>query len=147
MRASASMAFVMDPIQKVDIEADTSFALMLEAQRRGHRIYYVNPGDLGIDEARVTAKVQLAKLRREAGRHVDLGPPRQVLVDDEFDLVFQRKDPPVDADYVTVTQILSLCRQARVLNRPEGLLAARETRDALNVPERLPAACVAREVP
>ena len=92
--SKAAMAFVMDPIEKLDIEADTSFALMLEAQRRGHRVYYVDPGDLGVDEARVTAKVQLATLRREAGRHVDLEPPRQVLVDDEFDLVFQRTDPP-----------------------------------------------------
>jgi glutathione synthase/RimK-type ligase-like ATP-grasp enzyme len=55
---------------------------------------------------------------------VDLEPPRRVLVDEEFDLVFQRTDPPVDADYVTVTQVLSLCRRARVLNRPEGILAA-----------------------
>jgi glutathione synthase len=143
----AAMAFVMDPIEKVDIEADTSFALMLEAQRRGHRVYYVDPGDLGIDGGRVIAKAQRAKLRREAGRHVELEPPLVVLVDDEFDLVFQRKDPPVDVEYVTVTQILSLCRRARVLNRPEGILAANEKLYALNFPDLMPATCVAREIP
>jgi glutathione synthase len=143
----AAIAFVMDPIEKLDIEADTSFALMLEAQRRGHRVYYLDPGDLGVDEARVTAKVQQARLRREAGRHVDLEPPRQVLLDDEFDLVFQRTDPPVDADYVTVSQILSLCRRARVLNRPEGILAANEKLYALNFPELTPPTFVTREIP
>ncbi len=144
--AESSMAFVMDPIEKLDIEADTTFVLMLEAQRRGHRVYYVDPGDVGIDDDRVTAKVQRATLRREAGRHVDLEPPRQVLVDEEFDLVFQREDPPVDADYVTVTQILSLCRRARVLNRPEGILAANEKLYALHFPDLMPPTCVAREM-
>ncbi len=142
----ASMAFVMDPIQQVDIEADTSFVLMLEAQRRGHRVYYVDPEDLGVDEGRVTARVHRARLRREVGRHVDLEPARQVVVDDEFDLVFQRKDPPVDVDYVTVTQILSLCRRARVLNRPEGILAANEKLYALHFPDLMPESCVAREI-
>jgi glutathione synthase len=145
-KQNAAMAFVMDPIEKVDIEADTSFALMLEAQRRGHRVYYVDPGDLGIDGGRVTARVHRARLRREVGRHVDLEPARQVVVDDEFDLVFQRKDPPVDADYVTVTQILSLCRRARVLNRPEGILAANEKLYALHFPDLMPDSCVAREI-
>jgi glutathione synthase len=143
----AAMAFVMDPIEKVDIEADTSFALMLEGQRRGHRIYYVRPGDLGIDGARVTAIARRASLRREVGRHVDLEPPRQVVVDEEFDVVFQREDPPVDADYVTATQILSLCRRALVLNRPEGILAANEKLYALHFPDLMPETRVAREIP
>jgi len=143
----AAIAFVMDPIEKVDIGADTSFALMLEAQRRGHRVYYAAPEDLGIDAGRVTVRVQRAKLRREAGRHVELEPARLVPVDDEFDLVFQRKDPPVDADYVTVTQILSLCRRARVLNRPEGILGANEKLYALHFPELMPTTCVTRDRP
>ena len=140
----AAMAFVMDPIEKVDIEADTSFALMLEAQRRGHRAFYVDPADLGIDGARVKARIRPARLRREAGRHVDLEPARRVVVDDELDLVFQRKDPPVDADYVTVTQILSLCRRARVLNRPEGILAANEKLYTLHFSEVAPPSSRAR---
>ncbi|MHC4933786.1 MAG: glutathione synthase [Planctomycetota bacterium] len=143
----AAMAFVMDPIEKVDIAADTTFALMLEAQRRGHQVCYVDPRDLGIDTGRVTAKVHAVTLRREAGRHVDVAPGRQVLLDAEFDLVFQREDPPVDADYVTATQMLSLCRRARVLNRPEGILAANEKLYALNFPDLLPETCVAREIP
>lgn len=145
--AEIAIAFVMDPIEKLDIEADTSFVLMLEAQRRGHRVYYLDPGDVGIDDNRVSAKVRRATLRREAGRHVDLEPPRQVLVDDEFDLVFQREDPPVDADYITVTQILSLCRRARVLNRPEGILAANEKLYALHFRDLMPPTCVVREIP
>jgi glutathione synthase len=141
------MAFVMDPITRVDIDADTTFALMLGAQRRGHRVYYVDPASLGVDEGRATARLQRAELRRERGRHVDLGAPRQVVLDDECDVVFQRRDPPVDADYVTATQILALCRRALVLNRPVGILAANEKLYACHFPELMAETRVTREIP
>jgi len=142
----AAIAFVMDPIEKVDIGADTSFALMLEAQRRGHRVYYAAPEDLGVDAGRVTARVKRAKLRREAGRHVELEPARLVAVDEELDLVFQRKDP-------RWTRITSPSRRSfrfadgLVLNRPEGILAANEKLYALHFPELMPTTCVTRDRP
>jgi len=64
-----------------------------------------------------------------------LGPEATVSVDDAIDVVLQRKDPPVDAEYVTSTQILCLCRRALVLNRPDGILAANEKLYALHFPE------------
>ncbi len=121
-----NLAFVMDPVESIDIDADTTFVLMLEAQARGHRVLFVDPADLTVSDGRVEARVRPLTLRREAGRHADLGPPRRVVLDDDVDVVFQRKDPPVDAEYVVATQILTLCRRARVLNRPEGILAANE---------------------
>ncbi len=140
------MAFVMDPVESLDIRADTTFALMLEAQRRGHAIHSVDAGDLGVASGRVTARIHPLRLRREAGRHVDVGEARHVTVDQEIDVVFQRKDPPVDPAYVTATQILSLCRRAWVLNRPAGILAANEKLYALHFADLMPETCVAREI-
>jgi len=142
-----SLAFVMDPILGLNIKGDTTFALMLEAQRRGHRIYTVDPSDLGVRDARVTAKAQPVELRREVGNHATLGPARLVGLDEEFDVVFQRKDPPVDVAYVTATQILALCRRALVLNRPEGILAANEKLYAMHFAEVMPTTLIAREIP
>jgi glutathione synthase len=133
-----SIAFVMDPIASIDIHADTTFVLMLEAQRRGHRVLYVDPGDLAVDAGRVMASVRPVTLRREQGRHADLGDAHIATLDDDVDVVLQRKDPPVDSAYVIATQILSLCRRALVLNRPSGILGANEKLYALHFPDLMP---------
>ncbi|MDJ0846911.1 MAG: glutathione synthase [Myxococcota bacterium] len=139
--------FVMDPIGAVDIDADTTFVLMLEAQRRGHRVLYADPADLGVEDGRPVVRARPVTLRREAGNHVDLGPVRNLVLDDDVDLVWQRKDPPVDAEYVTATQILGLCRRARVLNRPAGILAANEKLYACAFPDLMVETLVTREIP
>lgn len=138
--------FVMDPIQAIDVHADTTFVLMLEAQRRGHRVLYAEPGDLSVDGGRVLARVRPVTLRREVGRHADVGEPRVVALDDEADLVFQREDPPVDVEYVTTTQILALCRRALVLNRPEGIPVANEKLYALQFPDLMPETRVTKSI-
>jgi glutathione synthase len=142
-----SLAFVMDPIEALNIEADTTFALMLEAQRRGHEVLYIDPSDLGMSGGNPTAHARSVTLRREVGRHVDLGAARVVSLDEEVDLVFQRVDPPVDDAYVTATQILALCDRALVLNRPESILAANEKLYALRFPELMPETLVSRRIP
>jgi glutathione synthase len=142
-----TLAFVMDPLESIDIDADTSFVLMLEAQGRGHRVLFVDPRDLAVSEGRVEALARSVTLRREAGRHADLGPPRRIALDDDVDVVFQRKDPPVDAEYVVATQILTLCRRALVLNRPEGILAANEKLYTLHFADLMPETLVARRIP
>jgi glutathione synthase len=141
-----TMAFVMDPPAAIDPDADTTFALMLEAQSRGHRILYVDPADLGVDGARVRATARPLELRRERGRHCEVGEERLVHFDDEVDVAFQRKDPPVDAAYVVTTQVLSLCRRTLVLNRPEGILAANEKLYALHFPELMAETLVTRHI-
>jgi glutathione synthase len=142
-----TFAFVMDPVESIDIDADTTFVLMLEAQARGHRVLYVDPADLVVSEGRVEARVRPVTLRREAGHHADLGPPRRSVLDDEVDVVFQREDPPVDAEYVVATQILTLCRRARVLNRPEGILSANEKLYSLHFADLMTETLVTRSVP
>ena len=139
--------FVMDPLGSIDIQADTTFALMLEAQTRGHRVLYADPADLAVADGRVVARSRAATLRRESGNHYELGPESTVSVDDAIDVVLQRKDPPVDAEYVTSTQILCLCRRALVLNRPDGILAANEKLYALHFPELMTETLVARSIP
>ena len=141
-----NLAFVMDPVESIDIDADTTFVLMLEAQARGHRVLFVDPADLTVSDGRVEARVRPLTLRREAGRHADLGPPRRVVLDDDVDVVFQRKDPPVDAEYVVATQILTLCRRARVLNRPEGILAANEKLYTLHFADLMAETLVTRSI-
>jgi glutathione synthase len=143
--APLTFAFVMDPPQTIDVEADTTFALMLEAQGRGHRILYVDPADLGVWDRRVRALVRPITLRREQGRHVDLGDPEWVFLDESVDVAFQRVDPPVDAEYVFATQILSLCERTLVLNRPEAILTANEKLYTLHFPELMPATIVTRD--
>ena len=147
MASHLTMAFVMDPIQGIDIEKDTTFLLMREAQRRGHRVLYVDPADLGVVDRRPSARAHPVTLRREPGNHVDVGPARTVLLDDDVDLVWQRTDPPVDAAYVTATQILGLCRRAVVLNRPSAILAHNEKLYALEFPELMAETSVMRRIP
>ena len=142
-----SLAFVMDPLGSIDIQADTTFVLMLEAQQRGHEILYVAPSDIGVDGGLPVARVTPVKLRRRQGDHFELGTPRTVSLEDDVDVVLQRKDPPVDAEYVTVTQILSLCRRALVLNRPEAILAANEKLFALHFADLMPATRVTSRIP
>ena len=139
------MAFVMDPIRSIDIRGDTTFALMLEAQRRGHRVFYDRSGRSRRRERRVFAKVFPVTLRREHGNHAEVGEPHVADLDAEMQIVFQRKDPPVDEAYVTATQILALLKRARVWNRPAGILAANEKLYALHFADLMPETLVARE--
>jgi glutathione synthase len=117
---------------------------MLEAQRRGHALWYIDPNDLGAEGGRPHAWCKPVQLRRQIGNHADVGPEVLTDLDSAFDVVFQRKDPPVDAAYVRATQILSLCKRALVLNRPEGILAANEKLYALHFPELMAETLVTR---
>ncbi|MGE4606845.1 MAG: glutathione synthase [Myxococcota bacterium] len=141
-----TFAFVMDPVERVDIDADTTFVLMLEAQRRGHRVLYIDPADLGVSEAGPSAHCREVVLRRELGNHVDFGDLRRISLDAEADVVFQRVDPPVDEAYAVATQILALCSRARVLNRPQSILAANEKLYALNFHELMAETLVTRRI-
>lgn len=139
--------FVMDPLGSVDIEKDTTFLFMWEAQQRGHRVLHADPADLGVIDRRVTARARPVTLRRDPADPFDVGPVETLLLDDDADVAWQRKDPPVDADYVTATQILGLCRRTVVLNRPHGILAHNEKLFTLEFPELMTETAVTRRIP
>ena len=123
---SLKLAFVMDPLESEDFGASTTVVLMLEAQRRGHEVLYVDPADLRVVSGKTVARVTPVRLSLSDGGQVERGPVRRVVFDDEVDIALQRVDPPVDAAYITATQILGLCRQTRVLNHPTSVLAYNE---------------------
>ena len=108
------VAVVMDPIGKIKIGKDTSFAMMLEAQRRGHRLHYVSPGGLSLDGARPMARLAEVEVRDDPAGWYTLGPVRTRPLA-EMDVVLMRTDPPVDADYLHDTHILSVAQAEGVL--------------------------------
>lgn len=142
-----SMLFVMDPIGPIDIAKDTTFVLMLAAQERGHHVLYCELGDLSVDAGHAVARVHPIEVRRDPSRHFTLGEPRTVVLDDATQVVWQRKDPPVDADYVAATQILALCRRALVLNRPDTVIWANEKLYTLHFADLMPETRVSRRIP
>ncbi len=140
------MVFVMDPPEVEDIDASTTFVLILEAQKRGHHVFYVDPADLCVIEGEPAAVATPIVLRRIAGDHVMRGESRLLMLDRDADVIFQRTDPPVDGDFVTASQILGICRRARVYNRPESVVAFNEKLFAIHYREFMPPTTVSRRI-
>ena len=121
-----SVAVQMDPVEAVDIDADTTFALALEAQERGHVVYVYRPQDLAFSEGRVLAQARPMHLRRRRGDHVTLGN-RAAMDLAEMDAVLLRQDPPFDMAYITTTHLLEKIHpRTLVVNDPAGVRNAPE---------------------
>jgi glutathione synthase len=140
------VAVVMDPIGSIKIGKDTSFAMMLEARRRGHRLHYVPPGGLSLDGEQAMGRMAAAEVRDDPAGWYELGPfARRPLA--EMDVVLVRTDPPFDANYLYDTHILGLA-QARgvlVVNDPQGLRDLNEKLGALLFPQCCPPTRVSRD--
>ncbi len=126
---SLAVAVQMDPIHAINIDADSTFVLMLEAQRRGHGLWYYTPKTLSLHGGRVIAKAQrVTDIRRRKGDHVALGPA-EALDLSMMDVVLLRQDPPFDMAYITTTHLLERIHPrtlvvndpAHVRNAPEKL--------------------------
>ena len=127
---SLAVAIQMDPIEHINIEADSSFVLALEAQRRGHRLFHYLPRHMFYREGRIFARLRPLEVRREAGRHATSGTPE--LVDlAGLDIILMRQDPPFDMAYITATHMLEMVHPrtlvvndpVHVRNAPEKLFA------------------------
>ena len=115
---SLAVGIQMDPIEGIDIDADSTFVLALEAQRRGHALFHYLPRDLSFLDGRVYARVRPLQVRRERGNHATLGAPEQVDLA-TFDIVLMRQDPPFDMAYITATHILEhIHPETLVVNDP-----------------------------
>ena len=131
--------FVMDPVETVLVDADTSFAIMLEMQRRGHRVDHCLATDVGLVDGRVFATVRPATMRRDPEDPVVLGEPERIALDAGVDAVFVRKDPPFDSNYLWLTLVLERLRgRTLVVNDPQGLRNANEKLYACHFPEVTP---------
>jgi len=140
------VAFQMDPIGDVNIDADSSFRIALEAQQRGHELFYYGPDMLAYDEGRVTARGHRMTLRREKGNHVDLGPVETVDLAD-WDVVWLRQDPPFDMGYITTTHILDRLKgQTLVVNDPFWVRNYPEKLLVLDFPALTPPTTIARDL-
>src|SRR5262245_10103344 len=94
------IAVQMDPIERINIRGDSTFALLLEAQRRRHSLAYFTPDRLALDNGAVYASVAPLKVRDKEGRHFTLGERTRTDLT-EFDVVLLRQDPPFDLAYIT----------------------------------------------
>ncbi len=123
---SLAVAIQMDPIDSIDIDGDSTFAMALEAQARGHGLFHYLPQDLSLRDGRVTAKARPLEVRREAGNHFTLGAA-ETLDLAGVDVVLMRQDPPFDMAYITATHILEhIHPQTLVVNDPVSVRNAPE---------------------
>ena len=141
------IAVVMDPIGSIKIAKDTTFAMLLEAQRRGHRLHYVHPGSLHWLQGEPCARLAPLQVADDPKSWFGLGEARNAALS-ALDWVLMRSDPPVDSQYVHDTQVLSRAAELglRVLNDPRGLRDLNEKLFALHFPELCPVSLVSRNV-
>jgi glutathione synthase len=145
MARALRILYVMDPLARVLVDKDTTFAFMLEGQQRGHEQHQCGVEDLYVERSVPHARVRFASVRR-AEVHYTLGEERTVALG-WFDVVFMRKDPPFDLAYYFATHVLGLvdARSTLVVNDPRGLREANEKLYALHFPDVIPESLVAAE--
>ncbi|HVR69188.1 MAG TPA: glutathione synthase [Verrucomicrobiae bacterium] len=102
---SLAVAIQMDPIESINIDADSTFVLALEAQRRGHGLFHYLPRHLAFRDGRLLARARPLQVRRELGNHATLGNP-EMLDLATVDVILMRQDPPFDMSYITATHLL-----------------------------------------
>jgi glutathione synthase len=127
---------VMDPISGIKPHKDSTFAMLLEAQRRGHQLYYMESGHLFVKDGRVFAGMQQIEVRDNDSDWFTLTPIGDLGLD-ELDIILMRQDPPFDMDYIYATYMLELAENAGtlIINRPQSLRDANEKFFINNFPQ------------
>ncbi|MDO9472304.1 MAG: glutathione synthase [Caulobacter sp.] len=126
---SLNVAVQMDPIEGINIETDSSFMMMMEAQSRGHRLWVYTPDKLSLEGGRVTARARPLTVQAVTGAHATLGETRVLDLEGEIDVVLMRQDPPFDMAYITATHFLDKVHpKVLVVNNPT---------EVRNAPEKL----------
>src|SRR3712207_371047 len=140
-----NIAVQMDHIAGITIAGDTTFALMLEAERRGHTLYHYTPNRLAMRDGRVEARVEPVNVRDLKGDHFTLGAPE--LADlSGMDVVLLRQDPPFDMGYITTTHILERIHpETLVVNDPAHVRNAPEKIFVTEFPELMPPTLITRD--
>lgn len=135
---SRTVAIQMDPIEPIDINADSSFVLGLEAQKRDYRLYHYLPKDLSFRAGKVVAHARPLTLKREVGNHYALGEAVELDLS-TVDVVLMRQDPPFDMAYITATHILEhIHPKTLVVNDPVSVRNAPEKLLVTHFPDLMP---------
>jgi glutathione synthase len=141
-----NVAVQMDPIERINIRGDSTFALLLEAQARAHPLSYYTPDRLAMRDGKVSASVRPLDVRDKAGDHFTLGEPRHVPLD-SFDVVLLRQDPPFDLAYITSTHMLERIQpKTLVVNDPGHVRNAPEKVFVTEFPDLMPPTLITRDL-
>ena len=140
------VAVQMDPIDRINIRGDSTFALLLEAQRRGHRISYYTPDKLALLDGKLFAQLAPLQVRDQAGDHFTLGEWKRLALAD-FDVILLRQDPPFDLNYITSTHLLERIHpNTLVVNDPGSVRNAPEKVFVTEFPQLMPPTLVTRDL-
>ena len=141
-----NVAVQMDPIERINIRGDSTFALLLEAQARQHDIAYYTPDRLAMRGGEVFATVRPLQVRDREGEHFKLGEPERVELG-RFDVVLLRQDPPFDLAYITTTHLLERIRHTTlVVNEPAEVRNAPEKMFVMQFPDLMPPTLITRDL-
>ena len=139
------VAVQMDPIEKINIQGDSSFALMLEAQARGHELFYYTPDRLSMLNGEIFATMQPVSVRDVKGDHVTLGDAKRRNLR-EMDVVLLRQDPPFDLAYITSTHLLERVHpETLVVNNPRYVRESPEKIFVTEFPQLMPPTLITRD--
>ncbi len=141
-----NVAVQMDPIGRINVKGDSTFALLLEAQARGHRLFYYTPDRLAMLDGKVFASLEPLQVRDEPGDHFTLGPSRRAELS-ELDVILLRQDPPFDLAYVTTTHLLERIQPGTlVINDPAHVRNAPEKVFVTEFTDLMPPTLITRDL-
>ena len=141
------IAFQMDPMETVDINADTTFALAEVAAARGYELFEYGPQHLAYNEGRIEANARPMTVRREVGNHVTFEDRRVINLATDIDVVWMRQDPPFDMAYITAAHLLERLKgETLVVNDPEWVRSCPEKILPLDYPELMPETLITRDL-
>ena len=141
---SLAVAIQMDPIEPINIDADSTFVLALEAQTRGYALYHYVVPDLWLKDGKLQARARRLEVRREHGRHHSFGPD-EVIDLAAMDVVLMRQDPPFDMGYITATHLLEHVHpKTLVVNDPANVRNAPEKLFVTHFPDLMPPTLISR---
>ena len=144
---SLTVAVQMDPLDSINIAGDSTFALMLSAQDRGHTLFHYSAEDLNYRDGRVWAKAHPVTVQRVVGDHFSVDEPVNLDLGDDADVVLMRQDPPFDLGYITATHLLErIADRTLVVNDPAQVRNAPEKVFVLDYPQFMPPTLVTRSL-
>ena len=144
---SLRVAVQMDPLERINIAGDSTFAIMLKAQELGHELYHYAPEDLSYAEGRLWTMAYPVTVQKVEGDHYRFGEPRVIDLGRDVDVVLMRQDPPFDLGYITATHLLERLKgETLVVNDPASVRDAPEKLWVLDFPQIMPPTAITRSL-